>query len=136
MKNTYGCNYQYICATVLYLLSILSHAYNFVIGRCFGGPRHGKGVIDGLNATDRRFLYNVDKTVQLTSAATNNSQMVIHTEMSNTYISLVRVFQNHLSDPISVHRFIDNGKYRKLDSKRKWKEHEYHVKDRKNVQPI
>ena len=60
--------------------------------------------------------------------------MFMHTKMSNTYINLVRVFQKHLSDPTSAHGLIDNGKYKKLDSKHKWTEHEYHVQDRKDVQ--
>ena len=60
-ENTYEWNNQYRCATVLYLLSILSHAYNFAIDRDVGSPGHDKGVIDGLNATDRMFIYNVDK---------------------------------------------------------------------------
>ena len=33
-------------------------------------------------------------TVQIPGPATNEPQMVIHTAMSNTYISIERVFQN------------------------------------------
>ena len=70
------------------------------------------------------------KTVQLTGEATNYSQIVIHTSMSNIYISLAREFQKHLSDPTRAHGFIFNGKYRKRDSNDKWTEHEYHVQYR------
>ena len=60
--------------------------------------------------------------------------MGMYTTMINTDIILVRVFQKHLLDPTSVHGLIDNGKYRKQDSKRKWMDCEYHVQDRKYVQ--
>ena len=51
--------------------------------------------------------------VQLPGAVTKDSQMVMHTEMSNTDISLEGVFQKHLSDPTYAHGLI------------------YHVKDRR-----
>ena len=55
-ENTDGCAEQYKCTTALYLLSILSHAYNIVIDSGVGAPVHGKDVVDGLNAADKRFL--------------------------------------------------------------------------------
>ena len=55
-ENTDGCAEQYKCTTALYLLSILSHAYNIVIDSGVGAPGHGKDIVDGLNAADKRFL--------------------------------------------------------------------------------
>ena len=72
-ENTYGCIEQNICATALYLLSILSHAYNIVIGFGFGSHGHGKDVVDGLNATDKIFITMLMKIMQLPVAATNDS---------------------------------------------------------------
>ena len=51
--------------------------------------------------------------------------------MSNTDISLARVFQKRLSDPTRTYGFIDNGKDRKRASKREWMEREYHVQERR-----
>ena len=73
-------------------------------------------------------------SVKLPGADTNNSQMVIHTAMSNTYISLARVFQKHISDPTGSNGLIDHVKYRKRASNRKGTECEYHVQDSKDVQ--
>ena len=56
-ENTDGCEDQYLCATALYLLSMLAHAYNIIIDCGVGSPGHGIEVVDGLN---------VMKTVQLT----------------------------------------------------------------------
>ena len=86
--NKDGCAYQYRCANALYLLSMLSHSYNTVIYRGVGSPGNGKDVVDGLNATNKRFLSMFVSTMQLLGKATNNSHMVMHTSMSNTYISI------------------------------------------------
>ena len=112
-ENKDGCADQYICATALYLLSMFSHVYNIVIDHGAGAPGHGKYVVDDFKNTDARFLKMFMTTVKLPGAATNYSHMVIHTTMSNIDISLVRVFQNNISDPTRAHGLIDRGKYRK-----------------------
>ena len=46
--NTDGCTKKYICATELYLLSMLYHVYNILIDCGVGEPGHGKDFVDGL----------------------------------------------------------------------------------------
>ena len=65
MGNTDGCAEQYFCATALYLLSMLSHAYNIIINPGVGATGHGREVVGGLNYTRKRFLSMLIKTVQL-----------------------------------------------------------------------
>ena len=72
---------------------MLSHEYNFVIDRGVGAPVHGKDIEDVWNATSKRFISMEMKDVQLPGEFTNNSQMVMHTSLSNTYTSLAREFQ-------------------------------------------
>ena len=55
-ENTCGCSDKYRCATLLYLLSMLSHAYNIVIDGGVGSPIHRKYAVDGLNANDKEVL--------------------------------------------------------------------------------
>ena len=50
-ENWDSCADQYIFAKTLYLLSVLSHDYDVIIGSVFGAPDHGWYVVDGLNAT-------------------------------------------------------------------------------------
>ena len=125
--NTQGCSDQYICATPLYLLSMFYHSYKILIDCGVGAPGQRKYFVNGLNAI-------LVKTVQLPSAATTNSQMVVHTSMSNTYIIPLREFQKNVSDPTLAHGLIGQVKYRKQYSKRKWTECEYYVQCRKYVQ--
>ena len=113
---------------------MLYHAYNIVTNPGVGAPGLGKDVVYDLNATEKGFFTMLMTTVKLTGAATNNSHMVMHTIMSNTYINLSRVFQKNPSDPTHAHELIDHGKVRKRAIKSKWTDRDYHVKDNKYVQ--
>ena len=72
-ENTDGFTEKYICATALFLLSILSHVYNILIDRGGVAPGHGKYIVYGLKANHKMFLSTVMKTVQLPGAATRDS---------------------------------------------------------------
>ena len=63
---------------------MLSHVYTIAIDCVVGPPVNGKYVADGFNATDKRFLKMLMKTVKLSCAATNNSRMVMNISMSST----------------------------------------------------
>ena len=98
-KNIDGCAKQYRCATALYLLSMLAHAYNITIYHVVGASGHGREVVGSLDFTGKIFLSNLMTTVQLPGAEACESQMEMHTSNANTDISLVRGFLKHLSDP-------------------------------------
>ena len=59
--------------------------------------------------------------------------MEMHDSATNTYISLAREFQKHISDPIWAHGLLDNSKDRSCASTWNCTEREYHVQDRKYV---
>ena len=59
-ENIDGCADQYRCTTSLYLLSMLSNTYNIAIYNGAGSTGHDKDVVDGLDDTNKRFIYNVD----------------------------------------------------------------------------
>ena len=115
---------------------MLSHAYNNIIYSGVGAPGHGREVVYGLNSTDKWFLSVLITTTELPSEKVYDTQMKIHTSTANTYISLARGFQKHLSDPTCKNVFVDQGKYVKLTSQKNWTESEYHVQDRKCVPHI
>ena len=56
LDNTGGCDKQYRCATELYLLSMLVHVYNIIIGRRIGALGHGREVVYVINASNKRFI--------------------------------------------------------------------------------
>ena len=58
MGNNDGCAEQYICAS-LYLMSVMSQCYSFIIDRVISEPGHGKEVFDSINDIDKRYIYCV-----------------------------------------------------------------------------
>ncbi len=57
LDHTDGCAKQYRSATVLYCLSLLAASYGGIkIDRAIGAPGHGKDKVDGLHATDKRYI--------------------------------------------------------------------------------
>ena len=55
--NTDGCVEQYRCASALYIMSVLSQLHSIIIDRGIIAPVHGKEVVDGINAIDKRYIY-------------------------------------------------------------------------------
>ena len=70
-ENTDVCAKQYKCASEIYLISVMSQCYSIIIYRGISAPGHGKEVVDGINATDKRYIYQLIPTVQHTGS---NSQ--------------------------------------------------------------
>ena len=64
-ENTDGCAEQYICVSALYLMTILSQRHPIIFYRGISETGHGKGVVDGLNSIDKRYMYQLMSTVQL-----------------------------------------------------------------------
>jgi hypothetical protein len=68
--NTDGFAKQYRCATALHLLSMLSMKHNVIINQAaVAAPRHGKDLIDGLNAVDKMYLKELMMRTSVASEA-------------------------------------------------------------------
>ena len=52
--QTDGCAKQYRCSIAYYLMSYLSASYQIVLDRGVDTPGHGKDVVDGFNAVQKR----------------------------------------------------------------------------------
>ena len=59
-------------------------------------PGHGKEVIGGLNAVDKRYIYQLMSKVQLPGSIIFDSQIKIHTGAEKKDVRLAREFKNHL----------------------------------------
>ena len=131
-KNTNGCAYKYRCATALYLMSVLSQRHSIIFDRGISEPEHGKYVEYGLNAIDKRQLYKLISTVQLPGQKTFE-KILIYSSTPKKDVSLAKEPQKHLSKDDRKHGFIDQGKDRKISSKRKWIDIQYNVQDNADV---
>ena len=55
-ENTDDCLEEYIFSSVLYLMSVMSQCYSIIFERGISVPGHGKEVVDGLDAVDKRYI--------------------------------------------------------------------------------
>ena len=46
-------------------MSVMQQCYSIIIDRGISAPGHGKEVVDGINAVDKRFIYQFMSNVQL-----------------------------------------------------------------------
>ena len=51
-----GCAKHYRCSIAYYLMSYLSKSYQIFLDRDIDTPGHGKYVVDGFNAVQKRYL--------------------------------------------------------------------------------
>ena len=69
-------------------------------------PGHGKDVVDGFNAIDKRYIYQLISTVKLTGSKTFDSHILMHSCEPKKDVSLAKEFQKHLSKDDHKHRVI------------------------------
>ena len=64
-ENTDGYAGQYICASALDLMSVMSQCYSVIIDLDISAPEHGKEFVDGINAIYKCCIYQLMSTVKL-----------------------------------------------------------------------
>ena len=55
-EDTDGCAKKYRCDLAIYLMTVLLSSYGIIMNRAINAPGHGKYVVDGLNAPEKRYL--------------------------------------------------------------------------------
>ena len=115
-------------------MSVMSQTYSIIIDQGISAPGHGKEVVDGLNAVDKRFIYQLMSKFQLPGSIRFDSQIKIHTGTENKDVSLAKEFKNHLEGEHRQNGFIDQVKSSKRFIERKLKERKYHVQDNADVE--
>ena len=68
---------------------------------------------DGLNAVDKRYIYQLMSKVQLPGPIRFDSQIKMHTGTENKDVSLDKEFKDHLEGEHRKNGVIDQGKSRK-----------------------
>ena len=46
-------------------MSVMSQTYSIIIDRGISAPGHGKEMVDGFNAVDKRYIYQLMSKIQL-----------------------------------------------------------------------
>ena len=55
-EDTDGLAKKYRCYLNIYLMNVLSSSYGIIMDQAMNAPGHGNNVVDGLNATRKRYL--------------------------------------------------------------------------------
>ena len=71
-------------------MSVMYQCYSIRIYRGISAPRNGKEVVDGLNAVDKIYIYQLMSTVQLPGSTRFYSQMQMQTGTEKYDVSLAR----------------------------------------------
>ena len=118
-ENTDGCAEQYRCASALHLMSVMSQTYSLIIDLGISEPGHGKEVVNGLNAVDKRYIYQLMSKGQLPGSIRFDSQIKMQTGTENKDASLAKEFKDHLEGEHCQNGVMDQGKPRNRLMKRK-----------------
>ena len=81
---------RYRCATVLYLFSMLSHAFNIIIEHGISASGHIREILYGMNDIDKSFISHLLDIVQLPGSQKFDTQMEMHKTTHNTDVSLAQ----------------------------------------------
>ena len=70
-------------------------------------------MVDGLNTTDKKNIFHLMSTVQVTGAKGYDTHILMHSATSTDDVSLYQEFQRNLSDVSRKYGVIDQVKYKK-----------------------
>ena len=68
-------------------MSVMSQTYSIIFDRVISAPGHGKEVVDGLNAVDKRYIYQLMYKVKLPESIRFDSKIKMHTGTENKDVS-------------------------------------------------
>lgn len=134
--NTDGCMKQYRSANVMFLLWAFAWTYNIIIDRAIGAPGHGKDVVDGLNATDKRHLTQLLQYLDNVWEEDNHIErkMPAHSMTEEGEFSLAELAAERLRHESRASGVKGAGaKHAKRESSAKVKSRTYHVHRDENV---
>ena len=96
--------------------------HSIIIDRGIIAPGHGKAVVDGLDAVDKSYIYQLMSTVQLPGSIRFDSQIKMHTGTKKDDVSLAKELKEHLTKNNQEYGVIDQGKkndlWKKMDRQR------------------
>ena len=91
----------------------MSQCYSVIIYRGISAPGNGKVVVDGINAVDKCYIYQLMSNFQIPGSNSLYSRMQMHNSNQNNDVSLAKEFQQHLTKEHRKNGVIDQVKYKK-----------------------
>jgi hypothetical protein len=134
LDHTDGCAKQYRSATAMYLLSVLAVAYQITIDRAIGAPGHGKDEVDGLNATDKRFLKVKMAQIQAPEDDQRESRMSAAAMVEGSLSSIAEESARLCSVQSRSEGVKSENKYKKREAASVMKRRRYHVLKEEDIE--
>ena len=100
----------------------MSQCYSIIIYRVISVPGHGKEVLDGRNAFDKRYIYQLMPTVKIPGSNRFDSQMQMHNYNQKYYVSLAKEFQHHLTKEHRQNGVFDQGEKKSIHGKKMYRQ--------------
>ena len=74
--------------STIYFMSVLSQRHSIIFDQAISEPGYGKEVVDGINAIDKRYMYQLMSTVQLPVLFCFEKHILMHSCTSKKYVNL------------------------------------------------
>ena len=91
---------------------MLSQSYYVVIERGVIVPENGIDVVDGLNTTEKGFIFQLMATVQMTGSTRYDTHILMRSATSTADVNLAQELLKHLFNAARKHGVIDQVKYK------------------------
>ena len=95
----------------------MSQCYSIIIDQGISAPWHRKEVVDGLNAFDKRYIYQLLSNVQLPGSVRFDSQIKMHSGTKKEDVRLAKEFKDHLEKEHGQNGAIDQEKLKTIHGK-------------------
>jgi hypothetical protein len=134
LDHTDGCSKQYRSGTAMYLLSVTAVAYGITIDRAVGAPGHGKDEVDGLNATDKRFLKELMAQTQTPEEDERDNRMSAAAMVEGNFTSIAEECARLCSAKSRAQGVKSDSKYKKREAAAVMKTRTYHVLKEEDIE--
>jgi hypothetical protein len=131
--DTDGCCKQYRCGNSIYLNSLLSSDHGIVIDQAIGAPGHGKDIVDGINATDKRYLAGKMCLIGTPEANDGPRMMQAASMLENAATSLAAESVRLCTEESRVRGVKGNTKHAKREADAPLKERNYNLHQPEDV---
>ena len=89
-ESTDECYKQYRFGATSYFLSYVSSKHSITIDRMVSTSGHGKDIVDGINACDKRYLKGNMCTIGTPEVDDYSKRMTVHSMIGSTHYSFVQ----------------------------------------------
>ena len=132
-ESTDGCSKQYCCGSALHLLSYISFKYKIIIDRMIGAAGHGKDIVDGINAIDKRYLKGEMCMIGTPEIVDCSKRIKAHSMIGKAYYSFLEECKRLCECSDRENRAKGYSKHKKREAECKIKQIFYYVQNKNDV---